>query len=236
MITVRSFLVLGLSLILGLAVFGAQIGRAVKIGREFEQFLSVKGLSERDVKANLAIWPIKFSVAAEDLGVLQEKMETNSQIVLAFLKENGIDSTEIVQGLPIVSDREDERLERQTPTLPRYRGVVSLVVRSPNVDVIKKAIQRGETLLSKGVGVVGNDTDNQTHFIYTALNDIKPDMIREATANARASAEKFAQDSKSKVGKIRTASQGVVEIEDRDAASPEWKRVRVVTTVDFFLE
>jgi len=68
------------------------------------------------------------------------------------------------------------------------------------------------------------------------LNDIKPDMIREATGNARASAEKFAQDSKSKVGKIRTASQGVVEIEDRDAASPEWKRVRVVTTVDFFLE
>ena len=68
------------------------------------------------------------------------------------------------------------------------------------------------------------------------MNDIKPDMIREATGNARASAEKFAQDSKSKVGKIRTASQGVVEIEDRDAASPEWKRVRVVTTVDFFLE
>jgi len=163
-------------------------------------------------------------------------METNSAIVLSFLRDNNIDSSEIVQGLPIVSDREDERLQRQTPTLPRYRGVVSLVVRSANVDVIKRAIQRGETLLSKGVGVVGNDAENQTHFIYTALNDIKPDMIREATGNARASAEKFAQDSKSKVGKIRTASQGVVEIEDRDAASPEWKRVRVVTTVDFFLE
>jgi hypothetical protein len=236
MITVRSFLVLGLSLVCGLAIFGAQIGRAVRIGREFEQYLSVKGLSEREVKANLAIWPIRFSVAAEDLGVLHEKMETNSAIVLSFLRDNNIDSSEIVQGLPIVSDREDERLQRQTPTLPRYRGVVSLVVRSANVDVIKRAIQRGETLLSKGVGVVGNDAENQTHFIYTALNDIKPDMIREATGNARASAEKFAQDSKSKVGKIRTASQGVVEIEDRDAASPEWKRVRVVTTVDFFLE
>jgi hypothetical protein len=236
MITVRSFLVLGLSLILGLAVFGAQIGRAVRIGREFEQYLSVKGLSEREVKANLAIWPIRFSVAAEDLGVLQEKMETNSAIVLSFLRDNGIDASEIVQGLPIVSDREDERLQRQTPTLPRYRGVVSLVVRSANVNVVKKAIQRGETLLSKGVGVVGNDAENEIHFIYTALNDIKPDMIREATGNARASAEKFAQDSKSKVGKIRTASQGVVEIEDRDPASPEWKRVRVVTTVDFFLE
>jgi hypothetical protein len=163
-------------------------------------------------------------------------METNSAIVLSFLRETGIDSTEIIQGLPVLSDREDERLERQTPALPRYRGVVSLVVRSPNVDVVKKAIQRGETLLSKGVGVVGNDAENRTEFIFTALNDIKPDMIREATANARASAEKFAQDSKSKVGRIRTASQGVVEIEDRDAASPEWKRVRVVTTVDFFLE
>jgi uncharacterized protein len=236
MITFRSFLVLGLFLVLGMAIFGAQIGRAVKIGREFEQYLSVKGLSEREVKANLAIWPIRFSVAAEDLGALQEKMETNSAIVLSFLRETGIDSTEIIQGLPVLSDREDERLERQTPALPQYRGVVSLVVRSSNVDVVKKAIQRGETLLSKGVGVVGNDAENRTEFIFTALNDIKPDMIREATANARASAEKFAQDSKSKVGRIRTASQGVVEIEDRDAASPEWKRVRVVTTVDFFLE
>jgi len=236
MITVRSFLVLGLSLVLGMAIFGAQIGRTVKIGRAFEQYLSVKGLSEREVKANLAIWPIRFSVAAEDLGLLQEKMEINSAIVLSFLRENGIDSAEIIQGLPVLSDREDERLERQTPALPRYRGVVSLVVRSSNVDVVKKAIQRGETLLSKGVGVVGNDAGNQTEFIFTALNDIKPDMIREATANARASAEKFALDSKSKVGRIRAASQGVVEIEDRDAASPEWKRVRVVTTVDFFLE
>jgi hypothetical protein len=236
MITVRSFLVLGLSLVLGLAIFGVQIGRAVKTGREFDRYLSVKGLSERDAKANLALWPIRFSVTAEDLVVLKQAMETNRALVLSFLQENGIDSKEIMQGLPEVSDREDQRLENKTPGLARYRAVVTLVVRSPNVDVVKKAIQNADTLLSKGVSLAGNDPGDRIEFVFNALNDVKPDMIKEATANARAAAEKFAQDSKSKVGRIRKATQGVLEIEDRDAASPEWKTLRVVTTVDFFLE
>jgi uncharacterized protein len=236
MMTVRSFLVLGLSLVLGLTIFGAQIGRAVKTGREFDRYLSVKGLSEREAKANLALWPIRFSVAAEDLGTLKEAMETNRALVLSFLQESGIDSKEIMQGLPVVTDREDERIQNKTPSLARYRGVVTLLVRSSNVDVVKKAIQSADALLSKGVTLVGNESGDRIEFIFNALNDVKPGMIKEATANARASAEKFAQDSKSKVGRIRKATQGVLEIEDRDAASPEWKVLRVVTTVDFFLE
>jgi len=236
MMTVRSFLILGLSLVLGLTIFGVQIGRAVKTGREFDRYLSVKGLSEREAKANLALWPIRFSVAAEDLGTLKQAMETNRALVLSFLQESGIDSKEIMQGLPVVTDREDERIQNKTPSLARYRAVVTLVVRSSNVDLVKKAIQRADALLSKGVTLVGNESGDRIEFLFNALNDIKPDMIKEATANARVAAEKFAQDSKSKVGRIRKATQGVLEIEDRDAASPEWKMLRVVTTVDFFLE
>ena len=234
--TIRSFLVLGLSLMLGLAIFGFQIGRAVKSGREFDRYLSVKGLSEREVKANLALWPIQFSVAAEDLGTLKQAMETSRALVLSFLQERGIDSKEIAQGLPVVSDREDERIQANRPALARYRGVVTLVVRSTNVDVVKKVIQGSDALLAKGVTLAGDGSGNRIEFIFNAVNDIKPDMIKEATANARTSAEKFAQDSQSKVGRIRKATQGVLEIEDRDAASPEWKALRVVTTVDFFLE
>jgi hypothetical protein len=236
MITIRSFLVLGLSLIVGVAIFGVQIGRAVRMGREFDRYLAVKGLSEREVKATLVIWPIRFSVAAEELGALKTAMETNRALVISFLQERGIDSKEITQGLPVVSDREDERIQANRPSLARYRGVVTLVVRSSNVDVVKKAIQGADALLEKGVTLVGNEPGDRIEFIFNAVNDIKPDMIKEATANARAAAEKFAQDSKSKVGRIRRATQGALEIEDRDAASPERKVLRVVTTVDFFLE
>jgi hypothetical protein len=233
MITTRSFLILGLSLVIGLAVFGLQIGRAVKAGREFDRYLTVKGLSEREAKANLAIWPIRFSIAAEDLGMLKKAMETNRSLVLAYLRDCGVGATEITQGLPSVTDRLDERIQSNRPELPRYRGDITLVVRSTNVDLIKKADQGADILLDRGVAV---ESGNQLAFLFTALNDVKPGMIKEATANARAAAEKFAEDSSSKVGRIRKASQGVVEIEDRDAASPEWKMLRVVNTVDFFLE
>ena len=236
MITMRSFLVLGLSLVVGLAIFGVQIGRAVRMGREFDRYLAVKGLSEREVKATLVIWPIRFSVAAEDLGALKTAMESNRAVVLSFLQERGIDSKEITLGLPIVSDREDERIQANRPSLARYRGVVTLVVRSSNVDVVKKAIQGADALLEKGVTLAGNEASDRIEFIFNAVNDIKPDMIKEATANAGAAAEKFAQDSRSKVGRIRKATQGALEIEDRDVASPERKVLRVVTTVDFFLE
>jgi hypothetical protein len=238
MITMRSFVALGLSLILGLAIFGHQIGKAVKTGREFDRYLTVRGLSEREEKATLAIWPIRFSDYAEDLGALKTGMEKDRAQVIAFLKDNGIDTNEITQGLPDVGDREDMRIENKAPTLARYRGDMTLVVRSPKVDVVKKAIQSVDALLEKGVSLAGNDNMDRIQFIFDAdaVNALKPDMIKEATANARVAAEKFAQDSKSKVGRIRRATQGTVEIEDRDVASPERKVVRVVTTVDFFLE
>jgi hypothetical protein len=236
MITLRSFVVLGVSLVLGLAIFGAQIGRAVKTGRDFDRFLSVRGLSEKEVKATLAIWPIRFSAHAEDLTALKTEMESGRALVIAFLKDNGIDAKEITQGLPEVSDREDERIREKSPMMSRYQGVMTLVVRSANVDVVKKAIQGADALLEKGVSLAGNENGERIQFIFDALNDVKPDMIKEATANARAAAQKFADDSNSKVGRIRRATQGTVEIEDRDVASPEKKIIRVVTTVDFFLE
>ncbi len=236
MVTNRSFLVLGSSLIIGLAVFGAQVGRAVKKGREFDRFLTVRGLSEREVKSTLAIWPVRYSVTAEKLDDLKSALETNRLVVISFLQANGIKSDEIAQGLPTVSDREDDRIQSNRPTLPRYRAIATLVVRSSNVDVVKKAIQAADTLLEKGVTLAGHEFDEKPQFIFDGVNQIKPDMIKDATASARASAEQFALDSGSKVGRMRRATQGVLEIEDRDPASPEWKTLRVVTTVDFFLD
>ncbi len=236
MVTTRSFAVLGFSLIFGLGLFGWQVKRAVKLGREFDRYLAVRGLSEREVKATLAIWPLRFTVAAEDLSSLKSAMERDRSLVTEFLRENGITAEEINQGLPIVNDREDERIRANQASMPRYRAVVTLVVRSVNVDVVKKAIQSADGLLGKGVTLAGNEFTDRIQFLFNGVNEVKPGMIEEATANARLAAEKFAKDSGSKVGRIRKAIQGAMEIEDRDAASPEKKVLRVVTTVDFFLE
>ena len=236
MISTRSVVILGLSLIIGLGLFGFQVVRAVKKGREFDRYLTVRGLSEREVKATLAIWPIRFSVNADDLLALKSAMERDRTLVMAFLQDSGINSKDVTLGLPSISDRLEEETNGKKPALSRYKGIVTIVVRSTDVDIVKKAIQQVETVLDKGVALTGNEYGDPPEFLFTDINQIKPGMIEEATANARASAEKFAQNSKTKVGAIRRATQGAVEIEDRDKASPEKKIIRVVTTIDFFVE
>lgn len=236
MITTRSFAVLGILLAAGLAIFGVQIGQAVKKGREFDRYLTVRGLSEREVKATLAIWPIRFAVYAEDLPQLKQTIEKTKSVVQIFLAEQGIAAESISQGLPVISDKSEERSNDEKNTLPRYKAITTLVVRSNKVDVVKQAIQRADALLEKGITLVSNEYGDRTQFLFDGVNEVKPDMIKEATANARVAAEKFAQDSKAKVGAIRRAYQGVLEIDDRDVATPEIKVLRVVTTVDFFFE
>ncbi len=236
MITTRSFAVLGVLLAAGLGIFGVQVGQAVKKGREFDRYLTVRGLAEREVKATLAIWPIRFAVYAEDLPLLKQSIEKTKAVVQGFLSEQGIPADSISYGLPSISDKSEDRYDGEQNQLPRYKAVTTLVVRSNQVDRVKQAIQRADTLLEKGITLVSNDYGDQTQFLFDGVNAVKPDMIREATANARVAAEKFAQDSKARVGSIRRATQGVLEIADRDVATPEIKVLRVVTTVDFFFE
>jgi uncharacterized protein len=238
MITTRSFAVLGALLALGLAIFGIEIGAAVKKGREFDRYFTVRGLSEREVKATLVIWPIRFSASSDDLPSLRSEMEKARAIVMGFLAENKVAAEDCTLGLPSITDRADEKIGSEKPRvmLPRYTATMTLVVRSKNVDLAKTAIQKSEELVAKGIPLVNDDYGHKIEFLYDGINTIKPLMIEEATANARAAAQKFAQDSQAKVGRIRRATQGAVEIEDRDVASPELKIVRVVTTIDFFIE
>ena len=91
-------------------------------------------------------------------------------------------------------------------------------------------------LLKQGIAIIGGDWEYKVSYDFTGLNDVKPQMIEEATKNARLAAEKFAKDSNSKLGKIKHASQGQFSIEDRDANTPFIKHIRVVTTIDYSLE
>ena len=236
MTTTRSFAVLGALLALGLAIFGTQIGAAVKTGREFDRYFTVRGLSEREVKSTLVIWPLRYSVATEELPALREEMDRAKALVLQFLTENHISAADISFGLPNIRDHADERRDSDLVRLPRYSAILTLVVRSRQVDVVKQAIRKSDALIAHGLPLMVNEYDHKIEFGFDALNTLKPAMIAEATANARAAAEKFAQDSQAKVGRIRKATQGMVEIADRDIASPELKIVRVVTTIEFFIE
>lgn len=236
MVTTRAFGVLGILLAFGLTVFGLLIGRAVQRGREFDRFLTVRGLSEREVKATVALWPLRFAVTADELPALKTAMEQGRETVQAFFRDQQIPAADVSVGLPMVLDRVDRDYGEAAANLPRYKAIVTLVVRSAQVDVVKRAIQNVDQLLDRGIRLTGNEHELRPDFFFDGINELKPSMIEEATGNARTAAEKFAQDSKAVVGSIRRATQGVIEINDVDVASPERKLVRVVTTVEFFLQ
>ena len=149
MITTRSFAVLGLCLAFGLAVFGVQVNRAVRRAREFDRYLTVRGASELEVKATLAIWPIRAAAFAEDLPGLKKAMEATRDIAVEFLRERGIPAEDINSGLPVVQDRHEIRTEDGHKISPRYKAVITLVVRSKKTDVVKQAIQQVDRLLAR---------------------------------------------------------------------------------------
>ena len=120
----------------------------------------------------------------------------------------------------------------------RYKANCVVTVVSKNVDLVRKLVTKQAELMRQGVTIVGNEYDegSSVSYEFTGLNEIKPEMIAEATRNARKTAEQFAEDSESELGKIKTADQGQFSIEDRDQNTPWLKNIRVVTTVVYYLE
>jgi hypothetical protein len=117
----------------------------------------------------------------------------------------------------------------------RYAATSTITVYSTKVDQVRNAMTQLVELGKQGLAIAGADYEARTQFLFTRLNDIKPDMIEAATRNAREVATRFAQDSDSQLGKIRRASQGQFSIDDRDSNTPHIKKVRVVSTVEYYL-
>lgn len=231
---IAGFAVLGISIAVGLAVGGIGAGVAFYQTRMADRFVTVKGLAEREVDADLAIWPVTFKVADNALGALQQSVDDQRKIVVGFLERAGFGRDEISFSVPKISDTQAEQYGQQRSPY-RYIAQATVTVRSSKVSLVRESMEGSGALVSEGVVLVADNWENPTEFLFTALNDIKPAMIEEATKNARAGAEKFALDSGSRVGGIRRATQGLFTIEDRDRNSPERKVVRVVTTVEYFL-
>jgi hypothetical protein len=233
-----SAIVLGL----GIATAGWFVGEGFFKGRSTDRFVTVKGVSERDVRADVALWPIRFVATNDELKVAQAEIKDSHQRVLAFLEKHGIDPAAAeVQALEV-----NDRLANpyQSGTMQsRYIVSQSLMVRTTEIEKVEAAGQALGDLVDQGVvlsslgGAAGGPT-----YLFTALSEHKPEMIAEATAKARRAAEQFAADSGSRIGKIRRAKQGVFVILPRDRApgidegSQLNKTLRVVSTIDYYLE
>jgi len=221
-------IVLAIGLVGGFWVLGESL---IKL-KGMDRFVTVKGLAEREVPADLAMWPISYSVGADSLAELDVAVKRSREQIMLFLKAQGLGDAEILNTAPRIQDNQNNGSERP---VQRFTGNAILTVRSKDIATVKKAMAAAGDMVSMGVMLVQN-WEFSPRFAFTGLNGIKPDMIAEATRNARAAATQFASDSGSKVGGIRRAAQGYFSLQDRDQYTPEIKKVRVVTTIDYFLE
>lgn len=200
-----------------------------------DKTVSVRGLAEREVDADLAVWPLTFSLGSNDLSELQKDILAKTEIVKNYLAEYELSGNDFTVQSPSITDNSMNPYMDKNQVRYTYIAETVVLVRSSKVEQVKKAQGDSLKLMSDGIAV-SKDYKSKISFEFTKLNDIKPQMIAEATKNARTAAEQFARDSGSKVGKIKRASQGLFSIEDAAADLSERKTIRVVTTVEYLLK
>lgn len=230
--SVQQNLIAGVCVAIGIASVGVSLKAGIDHFVDRDRVVTVKGLAERNVQADYVIWPVTFRVTGNDLSALYEKAQTQSEEIRNFLISQGIKAQDISQGTPSVQDLHADFYGNNLPP-ERYRLEMAVSVATTDVDTVLKAMVNQSELIQKGVLFTQN---YRTQFSFNGLNSIKPEMVEEATKNARSTAQKFAEDSDSELGKIRRASQGQFSIYDRDSNTPYIKRVRVVTTVEYYLK
>lgn len=218
---------------LGVIVGGYLLGDGLLRAKEAERSVTVRGLAERDVTADLATWTISYSANATDLASAQAKVRRDTDAIRDFFADLGFP---------------EDALQPTGANVSSYtnRGVTTYTVRqrmalrTNDIERARKAVARQFDLVNRGVLL---EEGSGMSYAFTGLNDIKPEMVAEATKDARASAQQFAQDSGAAVGSIKSATQGYFSIEARDGSEGGWgqadspfKKVRVVTTVNFSLD
>ena len=228
-------------LAVAIVVAGALIGGGIVRFRVADRYVSVKGVAERDVQADVGIWPLRFVSTDDVLDQARQKIDTDRRRVIAFLKRAGIDSSQVsLRGLEVTDAQANPY--SQGPVRSRYIVTMTLVVRSGDVQGLSRAGQAVGELVQAGVVLSGGPFGSGPTYLFTRLNDLKPEMLAEATANARKAAGEFARQSGARVGGIRRASQGVFEILPRDPGPGVMqegqiqKTLRVVATIEYALK
>ncbi|MBP3535854.1 MAG: SIMPL domain-containing protein [Muribaculaceae bacterium] len=218
-----------------LAVSICILGFCIKAGIDNFAFrgrvVTVRGLAERTVEADYVTWPMNYSIAGDDLPALYDRMQVNNAVVVKFLTDNGITADEISVNPPDLYNAEGNVYGGERARF-QYNLSVNITVATSKVAKVRELLSRQSELLKLGVAA----SNGYINYQFTGLNNIKPEMIAEATKNARIAADRFAQDSNSTVGKIKTATQGQFSIESADNSTPQKKNVRVVSTIVYYLE
>ncbi|MDZ4375710.1 MAG: SIMPL domain-containing protein [Phenylobacterium sp.] len=227
------FLLPSILVALGIALAGFLIGRGIENANVGNRSVTVRGLSERIVKSDLAVLPLRFASAGDDLAAVQAKVDQDLATVRRFLAQQGYAPAEIDLGRLQVTDQYAREYQSQNVGA-RYQVAQTVIVRSTNVDRVQATTRSLDALLRQGV--VLQDYTGPS-YLFTKLNDVRPEMIGQATASARTGAQQFARDSGATLAGIRTATQGSFEILGRDEIGDEssqvFKRVRVVTTINY---
>ncbi|MDF1690636.1 MAG: SIMPL domain-containing protein [Cycloclasticus sp.] len=228
-------IILGVCLIIALSSLGYILGNAAIKYKEYERTVTVKGLSEREYKADIVIWPIQFSTANNDIEELYKTIDSSTKKITSFLINAGVDKSEISYSSPAIIDKSAQQYGNQSKAIFRYTASQTVTVYSKKIDVVRGVKGTMSDLGKQGIVFTGDNYNTKTDYIFIRLNEVKPGMIEEATRKAREVAEKFASDSKSTLGKIKSASQGQFSISARDKNNPHIKKVRVVSTVAYYL-
>jgi hypothetical protein len=226
------------------AVAGWFIGQGFAAGRGADRYVTVKGIAEREVQADVAIWPLRFNAADNDLGKAYQQLQQRLEAIRSFLARQGFDPAQAELLAFSVTDAYANAYGAPERVGNRYIINQTLVVRSDDPEKVRRASSQVAELASAGVVLSsgGEYGGGGPTYLFTGLNDLKPEMIADATARAREAAEQFARDSSSSLGGIRRANQGTFEIQARDRApgiteeSQVKKTVRIVTTVEYALQ
>lgn len=230
--TTRWFGTAGIAAI-GMIVGGYLLGDGLLRAKEADRAVTVRGLAERDVTADLATWTISYSAKSTSLSEAQQKVRSDTQAIEQFFDDLGFPEDTLQ---PTGANVSSSTLRGVTTYTVRQR----LALRTNDIELAQKAVAQQFDLVSRGVFL---EEGSGMSYTFTGLNKIKPEMVAEATQDARAAAQQFAQDSGAAVGAIKDATQGYFSIEARDGDGGGWgvsdspyKKVRVVTTVNFSLE
>ena len=220
----------------GIVVMGFALRSGIVTFKDMDRRVTVKGLSEREVKADKVTWPLVYTELGNDPAAMYQLLVYKNRQVVAFLKSAGIKDEDISVNPPVITDRQADNYGNEIMNY-RYKAKSVITVTSSDVDKVRSLMRRQSELMKQGIALVSEEYSNTTvSYEFTGLNKIKPEMIEEATKNARATAQKFADDSESSLGGILSAQQGQFSIEDRDSNTPYIKRLRVVNTIEYSLK
>jgi hypothetical protein len=216
---------------LGIVMLGMFIKGGIDNFANKDRKVTVKGLAEREVPADKVTWSIGTKVTGNDLPLLYENINSQTDKIKKFLRQNGLDDKEITVNPPSISDLEAREWGDNQKNF-RYIVNTTITVATNKVTEVNKAIFKQAELLKQGVAI----ENSNPQYEYASFQQMKPEMMAEAIKNAQKTAEQFAEASKSELGQIQTAGQGQFEIEDRDQNTPYIKKLRVVTTITYSLK